>query len=237
MKKIIVLAFVAMLFSGRAMAVEDAESYFGFSLNYSYHDVYTDVPLIKSAWGHSDKCLAHGFNMGFTYQQALYRWLVMVTGFQYQYAMASDDVNDFAGFGLPGKGEMSFYNHNLIIPVKLGFSLTFGGIGSLSLYGGPSLNFLVSTQTDYYYNGNYRSNTDLVNGVNISRINGDKTTTRSSEYKNMGWFDIPVGIGLMATYDRFGIRFEYEWGMIDRWKGGGKFKSDQLTAGLIILLW
>jgi len=236
MKKFILLALVAMLFSSRTMAaVEDADSYIGFSLNYSYQNVNTDVPLIQSAWGNTNPRLAHGFNMGFTYQQNMYRWLVLVTGFQYQYTLASQDFNDTKEIALPGIGEMSFYNHNLIIPIKVGFSLTFNGITSLSIYGGPSLNFLVSTQMNYYYNGNNYTSTDLVNGVNKSMIGGDKTTTKSSEFKNMGWFDIPLGIGLQMTYDRFGIRFEYEWGMIDRWKGGGTFKSDQLTAGLIIL--
>jgi len=234
MKKIIVLAFVAMLFTAKSMAL-DARDFVGFTLNYSYQDVRTDVPLIQSAWGNADKCLAHGFNAGFVYQQPIYRWFVLVTGFQYQFTMASRDVNDLRAFGLPGLGEVNFYNHNLIVPFKLGFSFMFLGLCSFSIYAGPSLDFLVSTQMNYYCNGSNNLTNDLVNGVKTATIDGDITSNRSVQNKQMDWFDVPVGIGFMTSFSSFGIRFEYEWGMLDRWKGGGQFMSDQLTAGIVIL--
>lgn len=242
MKKLLFLALCAILLSASAMAQDSKKgggdlSYTGFSLNYAFQDVHTDVSILKAVWDGKNDNLAHGFSVGFHVQQNLYKGLILVTGVHYQFTGRINDDVDLTDFGIPYKGDVQYFNHNIIVPIKFGYSFKFGGSSSFSIYGGPSLNFIVSTMENYYRNKDNYIYNDLVLGNRVTRLNGDRHSEHSSDYKYMGWFDIPMGLGAVVKFGRFGLHFEYEWGLVDRWRDkgtDGKFTADQLTAGLVI---
>lgn len=238
MKKFILLAASALLFFFTSSAQDSKAgggdlSYTGFTLNYAYQDIHTDVDFLNAVWDGKDDKLAHGFNLGFHVQQNLYKGLVIVTGVQYQFTARINDKVNLERFGLPLDGKVMYFNHNLIVPVKFGYSFKFGGSSSFTVYGGPSLNFIVSTMESAYVNGDNNTYNDWVSGKYVTKISGEKIKGKDSDHKKMGWFDIPMGVGAVVKFGRYGLHFEYEWGLVDRWKGDGKFRADQLTAGLV----
>ncbi|MCQ2344922.1 MAG: hypothetical protein MJ002_08455 [Paludibacteraceae bacterium] len=231
---LLALLFTAALSAQGTKSGGDDISYTGFTFNYAYQDVHTNVDDLKAVWNGKDDNLAHGFNTGFYVQQNLYKGMVIVTGFQYQFTMrVNRDVN-LISYTLPGKGDIQYFNHNLIVPIKFGYSFKFGGTSCFTAFAGPSLNFLVSTMENLRVNRNNYIYTDYVNGKHTVKTEGSKTTETSSDHKRMTWFDIPMGLGAVVKFGRFGIHFEYEWGLCDRWKNSGKFRTDQMTAGLVI---
>lgn len=238
MKKFFLLVIVFSFTVALHPLYGDDLSYTAFTLNYSYQDVHTDADYIKTVWSGEDDKLAHGFNLGIHLQQKLYKKLVLVTGVQYQFtARFKENVSmpDVPLKGqLSGSGDIKFFNHNIIVPIKFGFSMPFGGTSSFTVYGGPSLNFNVATHQTFELNSKNYLFYDYVNGRITEKINGSKHTDKSSDFKEMKWFDIPLGLGAVVKFGRFGLRFEYEWGLVNRMKHEGKFRSDQLTAGILI---
>lgn len=242
MKKTLFLILSIILFSSLSSAQSISLgggdlSYTGFTLNYAYQDVHTDVDVLKTVWSGKGDNLAHGFNVGFHVQQNLYKGLILVSGIQYQFTGRINKDIDFVPELLNGNTDVMYFNHNLIVPIKFGYSFKFGGTGCFSIYGGPSLNFIVSTMEHFYVNSDNYLYTDWVNGRYIKELGGHKQSGKESDLKQMGWFDIPLGVGAVVKFGRYGLHFEYEWGMVDRWLDKdikGKYRADQLTAGLIV---
>ncbi len=234
MKRHLTLLLVASLFFP-TLAASDGQgvSYTGFTVNYCYQDVHTSVDDLKAVWDGKADNLAHGFNVGFYFQQNLYKGVVLVTGVQYQFTARINKNLDLNKYFLPGYGDIQHFNHNIIVPLKFGYSITFDGTSCFTVYAGPSLNFVVSTMHNLRISSDNYQYTDFVSGKHIVKNNGEKKTTTSQDFKRMGWFDIPMGLGAVVRFGRYGLHFEYEWGLVDRWKESGKFRSDQLTAGLV----
>ena len=225
MKKTLLLALVALLLSAKAFAGGGNHSFTGFSLTYNYMDVKTSCKF-ESVSGFNDNFMLHGFSAGFIAHQQLVSFLYLTTGVHYQFAMKQENVTG---------GDFGVYNHNLKVPIKLAFSMAFGKKSGFSIHAGPSLDFMVSTQADYYYDRDNYAYTDMVSGRTVTRVAGYKTTATVS--KTLGWFDIPLGVGATLNFGNFGLRFDYEWGMINRSLDTNSYswKADQLTAGLFFI--
>ncbi len=233
MKKSILLAIAAVLFSSHALALGDQYSYYGVTLNYAYSQQKALVTNPET--GIYD--MLNGFNGGFMFQQQLYKGLVLVSGLQYQFTMNKTEDDD---------ADTYLMSHNLRVPVKFGFTTPFAGNWSFTVFGGPSLDFNVAMiGKTKYDNGDY-DQYDYVNGVHKFDKEGYSDSESDDDYKQFKCFDIPLGIGAIVKYKNFGMKFEYEWGMINRLKGDGtdiidipapklledlEFKTDQFSIG------
>lgn len=229
MKKSILLAIAAVLFSSHALALGDQYSYYGVTLNYAY----SQQKQLTTKPEMGEYQMLNGFNAGFMFQQQLYKGLVLVSGLQYQFTMNKMDYYH------ESLGEVDLYSmsHNLRVPVKFGFSTPFAGNWSFTVFGGPSLDFNVA-YTEKFKNddGDYLQ-FDLINGVCKYDIEGHSDSKTDDEFKKYNCFDVPLGIGTIVKYKNFGMKFEYEWGMINRLKDNDdddddvKFKTDQFSIG------
>lgn len=204
--------------------LQDAQSFYSVTLNYSFYKVkdddFADVPTLN------------GFNAGFLAQSRLYKNLVLLWGLEYQFGYDKES-------GIGDKNRMwsnKWMNHNLKLPVRIGFSMPFGQYSSVTTFFGPSFDFNVSTVNDH--NGQFdKDKVDYVSGK-YEGYDGEweeNYSGKSNEYKLLKVFDIPLGLGAMYKYKNFGFRIQYEWGLVNRCKGemsNLKWHADQFTIGL-----
>lgn len=224
MKKTILLAIAAVLFSSHALALGDQYSYYGVTLNYAY----SQQKQLTTEPEMGNYQMLNGFNAGFMFQQQLYKGLVLVSGLQYQFTMNKEEDDDVDSY---------LMSHNLRVPVKFGFTTPFAGNWSFTVFGGPSLDFNVAMIDKTKYDDGDYVQIDWVNGVHKYDIRGDSDSESDDDYKQLNCFDIPLGIGTIVKYKNFGMKFEYEWGMINRLKDKDaysediKYKTDQFSIG------
>ena len=198
-----------------SFVLRDAENWASFTINYSYYKPKEDADWMKTM---------NGFNAGFLMQNKLYKNLVLLWGVEYQFAMSKDKDD----------GETDkWMNHNLKVPLRFGFSMPFAKKSSVTVFFGPSFDFNVVTNRRYEWDGNYEEY-DFVNGKYKYDIEGHKDSGSDDDYKQLKFFDVPLGIGVMYKYNSFGIRLQHEWGLVNRFKEEDdyKFKADQFTVGL-----
>ena len=223
MKKFLLLALVALLVSPKVFAFgDDDHSYTAFAMNYNYQDVKSSAAGLLS-----NNFMMHGGALGFTVHQKLVSCLYLTTGVTYQFTMRREYLEYY---------DFDLINHDIKVPLKLAFSMAFGKNSVFSIHVGPSLDFMVSTQMNYYKDYKNYEYFDMVAGKDVTRENGELTKeTQSDDAKILGWFDIPLGVGAAINFGRFGLRFDYEWGMINRCLNKEyTWKADQLTAGIYI---
>ncbi|MCQ2338510.1 MAG: PorT family protein [Paludibacteraceae bacterium] len=218
------MAIAAVLFSSHALALGDQYSYYGLTLNYAY----SQQKQLTTKPETGTYQMLNGFNAGFMFQQQLYKGLVLVSGLQYQFTMAKSENDDADSY---------LMSHNLRVPVKFGFTTPFAGNWSFTVFGGPSLDFNVAMiEKMKLDNGDYNQY-DFVNGVHKYDIEGYSDSETDDEFKKLNCFDVPLGIGTIVKYKNFGMKFEYEWGMINRLKDSDddeedlKYKTDQFSIG------
>ncbi|MBQ0082491.1 MAG: hypothetical protein KBT41_04335 [bacterium] len=203
--------------------LQDAQSFYSVTLNYSFYKVkdkvFGDVPTLN------------GFNAGFLAQSRLYKNLVLLWGLEYQFGYDKES-------GIGEKGRLwtdKWMNHNLKLPVRIGFSMPFGQNSSVTAFFGPSFDFNVSTALDF--EDFDKEKWDLVSGKYefVNGEDGRKFSRKDNYRKVLKVFDIPLGLGAMYKYKNFGFRIQYEWGLVNRCKGemsNLKWHADQFTIGL-----
>lgn len=197
--------------------LRDAENWYSFTINYSYYKPKKDANDVM-------KKTMNGFNAGFMMQNKLYKNLVLLWGLEYQFAMSKEEEGSITD---------KWMNHNIKVPLRFGFSIPFAKKSSATIFFGPSFDFNVSTVRKREYRGGDYEIIDYVNGKYKYDKKGEKGSGSDSDYKQMKFFDLPLGIGIIYKYSHLGIKLQYEWGLLNRSKEDDyKFKADQLTVGL-----
>lgn len=121
-------------------------NFIAITANYSFMKI-KDNPFIYVK--DFDKEIMNGCNVGFMAQANLVKGFVLVTGLQYQYTTYSATEIDYPYYyshTFEYEWKHSFTNHNIKIPLKLGYSVVFAKKGAFSIFAGPSFDFNVSTQ-------------------------------------------------------------------------------------------
>lgn len=201
---------------------QKAKSFFGFSVNYSMLEAKDNAEGGFPAY-------LHGITAGFVGHSVIYKHIVILSGISYQFGTAQ--LNQRAM-------NESWYCHSIKVPLKIGLSIPFAKKSALSLYFGPSFDFNISTKRIIANNTDYQTNIDYINGKYESIINDKLSSGQKLDYKVLGFFDVPIGFGAIYQYGHVGLKFEYEWGMLNRY--GNKYKNEyslkinQLSAGLIV---
>lgn len=197
------------------LVLRDAEKWSSFTINYSYYKPKNDADWMKTM---------NGFNAGFMMQNKLYKNLVLLWGLEYQFTMSKEKED-----GITDK----WMNHNIKVPLRFGFSMPFAKKSSATIFFGPSFDFNVATVRKREYGGGDYEQVDYVNGKYKYDMEGEKDSGSDSDLKQMKFFDVPLGIGVIYKYSHLGIKLQYEWGLVNRSKEDDyKFKADQFTVGL-----
>lgn len=236
MKRAFLLAVVALLSFEYGFSRDKDYTYYGASVDFGLNFINNGrgFSLIEDA----DVIPMEGFDIGFYMQQQLYKRMVLVSGFKYQLSVGSEYSQATFGGREIAKCDMFLVNHAFVIPIKLGFSTPLRHEWFFSVYAGPSLDFNFATTEKLKFKGDGYEKYDWVNGKFKSDIDGKKTET-NSELKNLKMFDIPIGFGFTFRRKFIGIKFEYEYGLIDRYKGNfkgindAKWHSHQASIGAV----
>jgi len=202
--------------------MSNAKSFCGFAANYSLLEANDNaVDGFPSQM--------HGISAGFIEHAAIYKNIIIVSGLYYQFETTKLNRREM---------NETWYYHSIKVPLKLGLSVPFAKKSSLSVYFGPSFDFNISTTRNITNNSNYQTKIDYVSGKYSNAIGDNSNSGTRQEYKVMNFFDIPVGIGAIYKYGHIGFKFEYEWGMLNRYgknyKDEYSLKINQLSAGLIV---
>lgn len=147
-------------------------------------------------------------------------------GVQYQLGIAKTEK-----YGIKTTG----YEHDIKVPFKLGYSTDFGKNNTFSIFAGPSFLFCVSEKAEIKY-GSYTNEYDYISGKYKVYKNGSYKEGQSDDYKTMNVFDLQLGLGALLRFGGFGLRLEYDWGVLNRYKKSADATSHvgQLTAGLFV---
>lgn len=240
MKRVLLLVVVVFL---------SFEYCFSRDKDYSYYGVSIDLGLsfIDNGCGFSltdddiEVLPMGGFDIGFYMQQQLYKRLVLVSGFKYQFSgVSKSSENPFVHMEEEAK-DINLINNAFVIPIKIGFSTPLPHNWFFSVYAGPSLDFnFVTTEKYKYRDGTYKKY-DWVNGKYRTNRDGQKIRETSSEHKYLKMFDVPIGFGLTFRRKFIGIKLEYEYGLIDRYKGKfedidyAQWHSHQASLGVLFV--
>ncbi|MCQ2344921.1 MAG: PorT family protein [Paludibacteraceae bacterium] len=239
MKKILLLALAAILSSGYAFSRDKDYTYYGVSFDFglNFIDNARGFSLVEDV----DAFPMEGFDVGFYMQQQLYKRMVLVTGFKYQFSMGNEYSKSSIGQMELDRCDMFMINHAFVIPIKLGFSTPLPRNWFFSVFAGPSLDFNFATTEKLKFKNDTYQKIDWVNGKYKSDIDGEVDET-SSELKSLKMFDIPIGFGFTFRHKFVGIKFEYEYGLIDRCKdnvkdniNGAKWNSHQVSLGAVFV--
>lgn len=201
--------------------LKKALNFNGIALNYCFFETKDDADGFPSK--------LNGFTAGFFGQGVLYEYFVALYGVSYQFGVSA--------VGAAAGNPIWFY-HNFKVPLKLGVSFPFGNKCLVSLFFGPSLDFNVSTRQNITYNSNYKTSIDYVLGKYEQNYGSKKYSETKSDYKALDFFDVPIGVGAIFKCGHVGLKFEYEWGMLNRYnstyKNNYSLKINQLSVGLIV---
>ncbi|MFV0470620.1 MAG: outer membrane beta-barrel protein [Paludibacteraceae bacterium] len=135
-----------------------------------------------------------GFHAGLTYEMGIQGPISLQYGLLYNYLTDSETVMSI---------ETSFTKHIIDIPFRIAatFPLTSNGL-SAYVFGGPNFNIGIAGNTkigDTTFEDIYKDQTIL--GVTL---------------KGQSRFDLQLGLGAGLKYNNVGVRFSYDWGMLNR---------------------
>lgn len=200
---------------------ENSASFFtAISATYSMLNAKTTVD------NKTDNNDMHGITFGPMFHVPFTNHFVSFFGFQYQFGIAKIEK-----YGIMTTG----VEHDIKVPFKLGYSLDFGENNQFSIFAGPSFLFCVSEKAEIKY-GSYTNEYDYISGKYKVYNKGSHKEGKSDDYKTMNVFDLQLGLGALLRFGSFGLRVEYDWGMLNRYKESADVKSNvgQLTAGLFV---
>lgn len=175
----------------------------------------------------SSSVVANGFYAGFGYTAEIAPGIALNPGIYYEMLTNSNA----GGVNIPILGTISGNSktteHYLNIPLHLSFAYSFAPTFKLFLYGGPTANFGIASNT--------KSTT------NASTIIGSGSSTSTVDHyadgSNYGRFDILAGGGIGAeVMNKLRVNVGYDFGLLDRDNSdNGTLKRNRLTAGLAFL--
>ena len=92
-------------------------------------------------------------------------------------------------------------------------------------FAGPTINFGIAQQT-------VTKTTVLGNEVKAT-INHYDIDVNNDDKSDLSRFDLKLGLGAGARYDKFELRVGYDWGMLDMNTTDGVLHRNQLTAAVV----
>lgn len=216
----IVAVAVSVLFVSAA----DASAQFKIGFGYSLAD---NIQRSKIGDNDPDRDTYHGFLVNAVYDwEFLYgSWgnFGMMTGLNYEY-LTDGQRTKLKNFN----ARILLEEHYIDIPVmfKYGYDCVPGIVG-VYVMAGPTFSFGVASRTEWYVSGKEGKN-EIDGNIKYNNYTGKVTSNRVPDYivpltqgmTDYGWFDVKLGIGAgIDLFDAVEIKFGYNWGLVNRYKG------------------
>lgn len=148
----------------------------------------------------------NGFYVGPTFDMQIQGPISLQYGLLYNLNMKSKSTTI-----LGVKNSASYKKHSLDIPVRVAAAFPLNNI-TISIFAGPNFNIgLASTGT-----------------VEVGSI---KKSSNLYDNKDLSRFDLQLGGGASIQYNNIGLRFSYDFGMLNRYKDIDS-KENNLKVGL-----
>ena len=152
-----------------------------------------------------------GFHVGPTYEMSIQGPVSLQYGLLYNYLTAKEDF-----YGVAGATETK---HVIDIPVRVAATFPIASGISAYVFGGPNFNI------------------GLADNVKATALGVSKTINlyKKSEDLDAAYsrFDVQLGLGAGVKYNNIGIKFSYDFGMLNRVKDADPaVKANDLKIGL-----
>ncbi|HOS46962.1 MAG TPA: porin family protein [Paludibacter sp.] len=104
-------------------------------------------------------------------------------------------------------GTSTYSGHFVDVPVQAQYSFEVAPSLKIFAFAGPTINFGIAQQTV----------TKVGSGDNVVKntVNLYDIDVNNDEKSDLSRFDIKLGLGAGARYDKFELRVGYDWGMLD----------------------
>lgn len=119
----------------------------------------------------------------------------------------------------------SYSGHFVDVPVQAQYSFELAPSLKIFAFAGPTFNFGLAQQTVNKAAGLGGEVKTTINHYDIDVNNDDKS--------DLSRFDLKLGLGAGARYDKFELRVGYDWGMLDMNTTDGVLHRNQLTAAVV----
>lgn len=239
MKRIFIIAVAGM--TALFASCMDASAQFKIGFGYSLAD---NIQKSKIGDNDPDRDTYHGFIVNAVYDwEFLYgSWgdFGMMAGLNYEY-LTDGQRTKLANYS----ARILTEEHYIDIPFMFKYGYDFvPGIVGVYVMAGPTFSFGVASSTQYYLNGK-DGKKDIDGNVKYNNYTGKVTSSKVPDAiisltqgkTDYGWFDVKFGVGAgIDLFDAVELKFGYNWGLINRYKGDtGKIldrKSNQFYLTL-----
>jgi len=119
----------------------------------------------------------------------------------------------------------NYSGHFVDVPVQAQYSFEIAPSLKVFAFAGPTINFGIAQQT-------VTKTTVLGNEVKAT-INHYDIDVNNDDKSDLSRFDLKLGLGAGARYDKFELRVGYDWGMLDMNTTDGVLHRNQLTAAVV----
>lgn len=205
MKKISLIALVAIF------SISFASAQVGLQAGYS---ISTNA---------NNEISLNGFHAGPIYNLSIQGPVSLQYGLLYNY-LTKKSEGTFMGI----TGTSTTTAHRLDIPFRVTASFPVSGNVSAFIFGGPNFNLGLMQKTD---------GTADFWGVGSGYIEGDNIykSEMSDGSKRYSMFDLQLGAGAGLKFNNLGVKFSYDWGMLDRDNSdSGIWKNNDMKVGLFV---
>jgi len=163
----------------------------------------------------SGKNTSNGFYAGFGYSAEIMPGLSLNPGLYYEFLTASSSSNVGSIFSASGKTTEHYIN----VPLHLSYAISFAPTFKVFVYGGPTANVGIASNT--------------VLSASVLGVSGSETVN-NYENENYSRFDVLAGAGAgIEVMNKFRLNVGYDWGLFDRDKSDNAvLKRNRLTAGV-----
>lgn len=190
------------------------------SISFASAQVGVQAGYSSSANANSDVTL-NGFHVGPIFNMSIQGPISLQYGVLYNYLTKKSE-----GSALGVSGTSTTTAHRLDIPFRVAASFPVASGVSVFLFGGPNFNLGLSQKTD---------GTADFWGLGSAYVSGENiySLTMSDDSKRYSMFDLQLGAGAGLQFNKFGVKFSYDWGMLDRDNSESViWKNNDMKVGL-----
>lgn len=158
----------------------------------------------------------NGFHAGPIYNLSIQGPVSLQYGVLYNYLTGKNKV---------GTVDVKTTAHRLDVPFRVAASIPLSSGISAFVFGGPNFNFGLSEKKTYE---------GTITGYSVSGENIYKTEMADGK-KQFSMFDLQLGAGAGLKFNNLGVKFSYDWGMLDRDNSdSGIWKNNDMKVGLFV---
>lgn len=159
-----------------------------------------------------------GFHVGPTYEMAIQGPISLQYALLYNMYFSKADATVGSGSTKTG-AVVNGTSHQIDIPVRLAATFPLASGISAYVFGGPNFNIGVAANTS--------------TKIYLAGVASDPVKANLYDDDNLSRFNLQLGVGAGLKYNNMGVKFSYDWGMLDMYKSDAvNYKVNGLKIGL-----